>query len=125
MQMRIATKWFVLGFGVRLVLGLLVMLGSLTDPDVSMWLLFDPSLFWIILLHDWLSAGRPDLISSHPLYHVFHVFFGGHPVYPLYNLIGSMCWGLIFMTAARLLTALRSKRTGGKRIAPTKVLDEQ
>ncbi|HEX3183268.1 MAG TPA: hypothetical protein VHQ94_00655 [Pyrinomonadaceae bacterium] len=114
--MRTATKWFVIGFGVRLALGLLVMLGSLTDPDVSMWLIFDPSLFWTTLLHDWLSARGPDLNPSHPLYRVFHMFFGGHPVYPLYNLIGSMLWGLIVMTAARLFTALRSKRTSGKTV---------
>lgn len=93
-------KWFLLGFGVRVIFAVVVTLIALTNFEATMLYLADLPTFLIIILAE---EFLPDSL--------FRILVGGDPFYIPMNLVGGLLWGGIFMLVPLTRNAvLRSKR---------------
>lgn len=83
---RTMVKWFLIGFGVRAFLAVVLTLWQLIDWEAVMLYLADlPTM----LFFDGLDVFFPDSVSR--------ALEGSHPFYIPMNVIGSFLWGGIFM----------------------------
>ena len=99
---RVSTKvkWFLIGFGIRILLGLIVTVLALINFEAGMWYLADlPTLLVITLAEEVLPAS------------LFRILGGGDPFYIPLNLLGSFLWGGIFMLLHIAVVKARTLRT--------------
>ena len=94
-------KWFLLGFGVRIIFAVFVLICmALTTFEAVMLYFFDLPTILIIALS--------EKLLPHSL---FRILTGGDPFYIPMNLLGSLLWGGIFTLVPLARNAvLRSKR---------------
>jgi len=79
-------KWFLIGFGVRVALALVVTLLAVWSFEAALWYFADlPSLLFLALAEQILPKA------------LFQKLVGGEPFYIPMNVIASLLWGGIFM----------------------------
>ena len=96
-------KWFLIGFGTRMLLAVVITLMALFNFEAGMWYLADaPTILFLTLAEEFLPTS------------VFGILAGGDPFYIPMNLIGSALWGGIFMLfplARNLVFRLRHRNS--------------
>lgn len=93
-------KWFLLGFGIRAILAVVVTLIALSNFEAVMWYLADLPTILII-----------DLSEKLLPHSLFRILTGGEPFYVPMNLVGSLLWGGIFtLVPLTRNTVLRLRR---------------
>lgn len=93
-------RWFLIGFGIRAALGVIVTIGLSYDREAGMLYLLDgPTIACLTLLENFVSNRIAGILA------------GSHPYYIQLNLFASLLWGTIFMGVYRALKiVLRRKK---------------
>ena len=79
-------KWFLIGFGIRATLAVVLTLIVILNFEVAMWYLADlPTTLFLTLAEELLPSS------------MFAMLVGKHPYYVPMHLLGSLLWGGTFM----------------------------
>lgn len=100
MLLRLALKWFMIGFIGRLVVGIAIAVLINRSLEASMLYLADVPTIFVISLFERLSPRTALIVTA-----------SRHPYYIAMNLLGSVVWGSLFALVRCTIAAMGSRRS--------------
>lgn len=98
MDDRLLAKWFLAGFALRLFFAIAMILSTALGGAEPLVFLVDlPTVVMLDLFSKWFPTAGVS-------------WDGGHPFYPIFNLVGCVLWGLIFALIRVSISSLTSWR---------------